>query len=173
MGSQQEGLVSVIIPTYNRADIIGKDIASVMGQSYDSWELLVVDDGSTDNTVEVVTGFKDSRVRYFSYGDNHGGNFARNYGMAKVRGEFIAFLDSDNEWDKDFLFEHVRALRELCADIVFCRYEVIPYNANKIIHAPALEDYDSEPKVQLLNTARLCRDMLQKNRFDTNTACLR
>ena len=86
MGGQIKGLVSVIMPTYNRADIIGKAIASVIKQSYDYWKLLIIDDGSTDYTKLAVEKFQDSRVKYFTYGVNHGGNYARNYGMAKAQG---------------------------------------------------------------------------------------
>lgn len=95
-GPGEPGLVSVIIPSYNRGYIVGKSIESVLAQSYRQIEVIVVDDGSTDNTREVVAGF-DDRVRYF-YKENGGVSTARNLGLRECRGEFIALLDSDDLW---------------------------------------------------------------------------
>jgi glycosyltransferase involved in cell wall biosynthesis len=91
-----EPLVSCIIPTYNRAHIVGRAIQSVLSQTYKNIEVIVVDDGSQDNTQEVVLSIKDERVRYIRLHRNFGSGFARNIGIANVRGEFVAFLDSDD-----------------------------------------------------------------------------
>jgi len=93
---QVEGLVSVIIPTYNRAQFCKEAVESALSQTYHDIEVIVVDDGSTDNTREVVSNL-DSRVRYLSQ-KNSGVSAARNVGMQAARGEFIAFLDSDDTW---------------------------------------------------------------------------
>ncbi len=90
--------VSVIIPTHNRAGRVGEAIGSVLKQTYRDWELIVVDDGSTDGTAEVVRAFDDARISYVSQ-DNRGVSAARNRGIAEARGEFIAFLDSDDRWE--------------------------------------------------------------------------
>jgi len=90
--------VSVIIPTYNRAHLIGRAIKSVLNQTYHDFELIVVDDGSKDNTEEVVKRFKDERIRYTRHDKNKGGGAARNTGIKIARGKFIAFLDSDDQW---------------------------------------------------------------------------
>ncbi len=91
--------VSVIITTYNRADLLPRAINSVLNQTYKDFELIIVDDGSTDNTKEIVEDFqqKDSRIVYV-YQENQGWPSALNKGLSVVRGEFIAFLDSDDEW---------------------------------------------------------------------------
>ena len=93
--------VSVIIPTYNRADLLPTAISSVLAQTYTDWELIVVDDASTDNTMEVIKEWeaKDSRIRSISLNINSGGPaHPKNVGVESARGEFIAFLDHDDEW---------------------------------------------------------------------------
>ena len=90
--------VSVVLPTYNRAALLGRAIGSVLGQSYTDFELLVIDDGSTDETSDVVAGFSDRRIRYISLAHNTGAGAARNVGIRLARGKFLAFQDSDDEW---------------------------------------------------------------------------
>jgi glycosyltransferase involved in cell wall biosynthesis len=91
-----KGLVSVIIPTFNRAERCKRAVESVVNQSYANLEILVIDDGSTDNTKEVIDGI-DERLRYI-YQENAGVSAARNTGIKNTKGEFIAFLDSDDIW---------------------------------------------------------------------------
>jgi glycosyltransferase involved in cell wall biosynthesis len=90
--------VSIIIPVYNRAASIGRALASVVAQSVDDWELIVVDDGSTDNTPDIVAALDESRLRLIRHPVNRGAAAARNTGIAAARGRYIAFLDSDDEW---------------------------------------------------------------------------
>lgn len=89
--------VSVIIPTYNRCDFLREAIDSVLKQTFADFEVLVVDDGSTDATRDVVMGFGDSRIRYL-FQSNSGVASARNWGVASSHAELIAFLDSDDFW---------------------------------------------------------------------------
>lgn len=92
--------VSAIIPTYNRAHLVGRAIKSVLNQTYQDFELIVVDDCSTDSTEIVVKKFqgKDKRIKYFRHMENKGGCVARNNGIRNSKGKYIAFLDSDDEW---------------------------------------------------------------------------
>jgi glycosyltransferase involved in cell wall biosynthesis len=101
--------VSVIIPTYNRAHCIADAIDSVLAQSYHDFELIVVDDGSTDNTCEVVTFYND-RLKYIKQ-LNNGVSAARNNGINAAQGEWIAFLDSDDTWEPDKLKLQVDDIR--------------------------------------------------------------
>jgi len=96
-------LVSVVLPTFNRGYCLERAIRSVLGQTYPDWELIVVDDGSTDDTQAVLESFKDSRIRVFRHSVNRGVAAGRNTGLAAARGDFIAFLDSDDEWRPDKL----------------------------------------------------------------------
>jgi len=90
--------ISIIIPTYNRADLLPQAIDSVLKQTYRNWETMIVDDGSTDETEKVVKKYRDSRIHYIAHQSNLGSSSARNTGIKKTKGQFIAFLDSDDEW---------------------------------------------------------------------------
>lgn len=101
--TEKEPIVSIITPTFNRAEFIEEAIQSVLDQTEGEFELLVVDDGSTDATKELLAPYlKDSRVKYF-YQENQGQSVARNRGLAESRGEFFCFIDSDNVWLPDKL----------------------------------------------------------------------
>ena len=104
-------LVSVIMPTWNRAPMLAEAIQSVRDQCYPAWELWVCDDGSTDATMDVVCQFSDSRVHYLPL-DHAGAAAARNQGLQRASGQIIAYLDSDNIWRPEFLSRMVDALLE-------------------------------------------------------------
>lgn len=99
-------LISIIIPTYNRALKIINAVQSVLSQSYSKFELIVIDDGSTDQTETAVASVKDSRLNYFKI-DRSGVSKARNLGASMAEGSFLAFLDSDDIWHKDKLKKQV------------------------------------------------------------------
>lgn len=95
-------MFSIIIPLYNKENYICNTIHSVLQQGYGNFELIIVDDGSTDNSAEKVSCIKDDRIRYF-YKANGGVSSARNYGIHKAKSDFIIFLDADDIWNIDFL----------------------------------------------------------------------
>lgn len=107
MAELGKSVVSVIIPTFNRAHTLPRAIRSVFDQTYQDWELIVVDDGSEDDTVCVVRGFGDPRVRCIRHEQNHGQAAARNTGIKAALGTYIAFLDSDDEWLPEKLAKEV------------------------------------------------------------------
>ena len=113
-------LVSVIIPTYNREKLILRSLNSVLNQSYKNFEVIVVDDGSTDNTAKILQELTDERVKIFKT-ENQGANAARNFGIKKAIGELIAFNDSDDEWHPEKLSKQVNFLIENKFDAVFCQ----------------------------------------------------
>ena len=123
----RDGLVSVITPAHNCAKYIGKTIESVQAQSYTDWEMVIVDDRSTDNTREVVETYaaKDSRVRYMCLDENSGAAVARTEAMKAAQGEYMAFLDSDDMWKPEKLEKQLAFMREGCHAFSCTAYEQV------------------------------------------------
>jgi glycosyltransferase involved in cell wall biosynthesis len=112
---------SILIPTYNRAYIVREAIESALSQNYRDFEIVIVDDGSTDNTREVVDQIQSDRIRYIRHDRNRGCSAACNTAIASARGEFVAFLDSDDLWKPEYLERQVAFLSERPkVDVVFC-----------------------------------------------------
>jgi glycosyltransferase involved in cell wall biosynthesis len=109
-------LISIIIPTYNRAHIIGRALQSVANQTLQDFEIIIVDDASTDNTTEVVEQFGNPHVRYLQHHENRFAGAARNTGMEAATGKYIAFLDSDDAWLPDKLERQIGLLEGTDAD---------------------------------------------------------
>ena len=120
-------MISVIIPSYNRANTLLRSAQSVLNQTIQDIELIIVDDGSTDNTEQVIENLKknDARVRSICLEKNSGACVARNTGIDAARGEYIAFQDSDDVWMADKLDKQLRKIKSANADIVFCKYNRI------------------------------------------------
>ncbi len=118
------GLVSIIMPSYNTGKFIAESIASVAAQTYTDWELIIVDDASTDNTDEVVQrvilsgaqakskDLPSSRIRYLKNDRNHGAAFSRNRALREAKGKWIAFLDSDDLWAPDKLEKQIAFMQK-------------------------------------------------------------
>ena len=106
-------LVSIIMPSYNTAKFIDETIESVLKQTYENWELIIVDDCSTDNTDEVVNKYlSDSRIKYFKNEKNSGAAVSRNRALREAKGRWIAFLDSDDLWNEDKLQKQIAFMKE-------------------------------------------------------------
>ena len=91
-------LVSIILPTFNRSFCLGRAIESVIGQTFVNWELIIVDNHSTDNSIAIIESFDDERINYFKFSNNGIVAASRNYGIKKVKGRYLAFVDSDDWW---------------------------------------------------------------------------
>ena len=109
---QKKILISVIIPTYNNGKFLDKCIESILSQTYCEFELLIINDGSTDNTIDILKyyGQKDKRIKLFNI-ENNGVSFARNLGISKAKGEYICFIDSDDWVEKDYLSQFVSKIQ--------------------------------------------------------------
>ncbi len=117
-------IVSVVIPTFNRCDALEKAIKSVCDQTFDDFEILVVDDGSTDRTGEFLKTQSISKLRYFRFEENRGGNHARNKGVALALGTFVAFLDDDDQWVPEKLAIQLELVEKKQTDICYTAIKV-------------------------------------------------
>ena len=127
-----DGLVSIIMPSWSTEKFIGKSIQCVLDQTYQNWELLIVDDCSTDRTDEVVASFKDDRIKYFKNERNSGAALTRNRAMREAQGEWIAFLDSDDLWMPEKLERQVHFMRSNDYVLSFTEYEKIDEDDNPL-----------------------------------------
>ena len=137
--------VSVVIPCYNRASLIPRAVASVQAQSFQDLEIILVDDGSTDDTRGVASRLHDgdSRVRYIAHERNKGEAAARNTGIKAASGEFIAFLDSDDEWLSGKLTLQIETLRALPKSVgaVSARHLLVDDDGSETIVRDWTEEY--------------------------------
>lgn len=126
MQNQQLELVSIITPSYNTASFIGKTIESVQRQSYQNWEMLIVDDCSTDNTDSVVGKYlSDTRIRYIKNKKNSGAAVSRNRALREAKGKWIAFLDSDDLWLSDKLEKQISFMQKNGYRFSYTNYEEV------------------------------------------------
>lgn len=161
--------VSVITPTYNRAAFLGEAIDSVLAQTFDGFEMIIVDDGSTDGTRQLVERYVDDpRIRYF-YQENQGQSVARNRGIVESKGEFICFLDSDNAWFPEKLTQSLAAFEaDPEADIVYGDNVVIDEHG-KEISRNVMAKYSGHITAQLLkdNCVSMNTTMTRRQCFET------
>lgn len=125
--------VSVVIPTYNRAHVLRRAIDSVLAQTFVDFEVLVIDDGSDDDTERVVADYTDQRIKFHRLAENSGVSAARNFGMRLARGEFIAFLDSDDEFLPTKIEKQVAKLRLSGDEIALVTCGIQTVNNNSLI----------------------------------------
>lgn len=130
----KEGLVSVIMPTYNCAKFIGETIKSIQAQTYSNWELIIVDDCSTDNTKEVVENYVklDKRIKYNSLEKNSGAAVARTIAMKIADGEYMAFCDSDDIWLDVKIEKQLKFMKKNNYAFTCTAYEQIDENSNSL-----------------------------------------
>ena len=157
--------ISVIMPTYNRGYIIARAIESVLNQHFSDWELVIVDDGSDDNTAEIVAEYREKRIKYITNEERGGACYARNIGMKNASGTHFCFLDSDCSWDERFLSERVKAAINCDPDLIYGRMKHIKdenINVWPFEETEYLSDQDYVKKTLVL-----------RNLIDTNTVLLK
>lgn len=134
-------LVSIIVPIYNTEKFIGLTLQSIQNQSYQNWEAILVDDASTDKTVEIIKDFakKDNRIKLFQLAKNSGNGVARNIALEKAIGKYIAYLDADDLWLPSKLEKQIQFLKENNLPFTFSFYDCIDEegnNLNRRVEAP-------------------------------------
>ncbi len=122
------GLVSIIMPNYNSEKYIEATIKSVLAQTYQNWELLFVDDCSSDTSLELANAFQDKRIHIFSMNENSGAALARNKAIEEAKGKWIAFLDSDDLWSPEKLEKQITYMQNNGISFLYTDYEVIDEN---------------------------------------------
>ncbi len=142
-----EDLVSIITPTYNCGKFISETIDSVLRQSYENWEMIIVDDCSTDNTKEIVETYikQDNRIKYYLLDVNSGAAIARTKAMELAKGKYMAFLDSDDLWTPDKLEKQILFMKKNDYNFTCTAYEQIDEKGillNKIIKTVSKTDYN-------------------------------
>ncbi|NLO72254.1 MAG: glycosyltransferase family 2 protein [Porphyromonadaceae bacterium] len=124
-------LVSIITPSYNTAIFLEETIQSVLNQTYKNWEMIIVDDCSTDNTDEIIRKFDDQRIKYYKNQENVGAAISRNTAISYAKGRWVAFLDSDDLWEKDKLEEQVKFMKENNISFTYTGYMEIDENSKQ------------------------------------------
>ncbi|SEB00524.1 Glycosyltransferase, GT2 family [Pseudobutyrivibrio sp. ACV-2] len=156
--------VSIIIPTYNRKNTIQRAIDSVIKQTYQNFEIIIIDDCSNDGTYEIIESYNDDRIMYLKNDVNLGSATSRNLGMSHAIGDVIAFLDSDNEWNEHYLENRLKYISK-GYNFVFGRIEIIEENGNCVVlpieSSSVLNDYEELMKV-----------ILEHNVIDTNAVVM-
>jgi len=159
-------MLSVIIPAYNRARVLPKAVQSVFDQGYDDLEVIVVDDASQDETESVMAEIKDPRVVYIRHPRNQGGAAARNTGIERARGEFIAFLDSDDLWLPGKLHKQMDLFRKLddSYGVVYSGLNVIFEETGDSEIVPALRRGSFLNELLIANSIRTLSSVVVKRR---------
>lgn len=144
--------VSIITPCFNAARYIAETLESVLAQSYSDWELIVVDDGSTDESVRIIGDFcaLDKRVNMIRQ-SNRGSSAARNSGIRRAKGRYIALLDADDVWDPDFLSSQIAFMKDQNAICVCCAYRHIDAESREIQHPTVPKAVITRRDMQVMN----------------------
>lgn len=159
-----EGLVSVIMPSWNTEKFIAESIQSVIDQTYVNWELIIVDDCSTDATDKVVAAFQDDRIKYFHNEKNSGAALTRNRALREAKGEWIAFLDSDDLWMPEKLAHQVDFMKKNGYSLSYTEYEKIDEKSNplniyvsgpEIVNKRKMYNYDYIGQLTMMYSAKV------------------
>lgn len=141
-----DSLISIVMPVHNAEKYVQQTVASVRRQSYENWELILVEDASTDGTLEVLEKLEksDSRIRLIKNEGEHGASYARNAGIAAATGRYLAYLDADDIWSRHKLEEQLAFMKEKGAVFTFTAYEFGDADCKgtgKVVRVPDKLDY--------------------------------
>lgn len=158
-----EGLVSIITPVYNAEAFITDTIDSVISQTYKNWELLLIDDCSSDSSASIIKSRMsvDDRIKYIKLDKNSGAAVTRNTGLSKARGRYIAFLDSDDIWKPTKLEKQMKLLEEKSVGFCFTSYRYVLEDGSplqKVARAPEKIDYNGLLKNTIIGCSTVLID---------------
>lgn len=154
--AETEELISIIMPAYNAEKTLAQAVTSALAQTYQNFELLIIDDCSTDSTSALARSFRDSRIRVLTNEANSGACHTRHHGAAQARGRWLAFLDSDDLWAPDKLEKQLRLQKERSADLVFTGSAFISADGtpkNWTLHVPETIGYRKLLKQNLISNS--------------------
>jgi teichuronic acid biosynthesis glycosyltransferase TuaG len=162
-------LVSIITPSFNSSRFIEECIGSVLSQKYDNWELLIVDDCSSDNTCELIKKYNDTRIVLIQLENNIGPAEARNVAIRQAKGKYIAFLDSDDFWEPQKLEKQISFMEKEDIAFSFSAYQPMSEDGSKlysIIHAPKIVTYSSYLKNTIIGCLTVVIDREKTGDFE-------
>lgn len=160
--SSDRPLVSVIVPVYNLESFVQETIDSVLSQTYDNFELILIDDRSDDQTVALIKAYTDPRVKLIVNATNQGAGETRNAGLHAAQGQLIAFLDGDDRWYPDKLQSQIDFMAKTGCAVCYTRYDII--DANSVVyagsgHVPAKATYHRILRRNFIRTSSLAFDV--------------
>lgn len=156
-------LVSIIMPNYNSENFVKESIASVLSQSYENWELILVDDYSTDGSLKIIESLiaDGKKIKLFKLSKNSGPDVARNRAIKEAKGRYIAFLDSDDFWHPDKLMKQLKFMEEKKAALSFTAYYTVDEdtgNSLEVMDAESLVDYGTLLKQNIIGCLTVVYD---------------
>jgi len=162
-------LVSIITPSYNSSRFIEECVGSVLSQTYVNWEMLIVDDYSADNSLQILKKYNDKRIQLIELDKNVGASESRNVAIRKAKGKYIAFLDSDDLWEPQKLEKQISFMEKEDVAFSFSTYQPISDDDSKlysIIHAPKIVTYSSYLKKTIIGCLTVIIDREKTGVFE-------
>jgi len=163
----KKGLVSIVVPVYNAERYLKDTLQTVLDQTYEKWELLLVDDCSTDTSVEIIKTYKDKRIKLILQEKNSGAAVTRNRGIVEATGEYIAFLDADDIWMQNKLKNQIQFMKEKKCAFSFSSYEFADEfgkSSGKKICIPKTLSYRQALKNTIISTPSVIFNMKLMNK---------
>ena len=146
-------LISIVMPAYNSEKYIRNSIKSVINQTYKNWELIIIDDYSTDNTVSIIEEFQNKNIHLIKNKKNSGAAISRNKGIKLAKGNYIAFLDSDDLWNKEKLEKQINFMKSNNYDFTYTSFTYLKERKTKKVIIPEKLTYKESLKNTIILTS--------------------
>ena len=159
-------MVSVIIPVYNSSKYLRECIDSVLKQTYKNLEIIIIDDRSTDDSVDIINSYKDKRIKFIKLKKNSGVSICRNKGIDLATGEYITFIDSDDYWDIDKIKKQVKFIEKNDYTFIYSNYAFLKNGKKHITHVPKSITYKEALKNTTIFTSTVMFNMKHLKKKD-------